>query len=128
MGSFIDLTGKKFNRLTVINRDLSVPTAKGAYWICKCDCGTIVSVCGRFLRSGETKSCGCWNREKGSLQWKKDITGQRFGRLVALYCTNEKSGHCYKWHCRCDCGRELDVPINSLTTGGTRSKECDLED
>jgi hypothetical protein len=36
---------------------------KKAVWLCKCDCGNFVEVCGIDLRSGHTKSCGCIHRE-----------------------------------------------------------------
>ena len=53
----IDLTGKKFGRLTVVEQH----DRKGKHirWTCKCDCGNIVHVMGQHLRSGRTKSCGC---------------------------------------------------------------------
>ena len=54
----------------------------------------------------------------------KDITNQRFGRLVALYPTAERRRRCVVWHCRCDCGRTKEVSINSLVQGGTRSCGC----
>lgn len=61
MGKFIDLTGQKFGRLTVIERDTS--RTGRAYWICKCSCGTVKSICGKNLRNGTATSCGCYNRE-----------------------------------------------------------------
>lgn len=62
MGKFIDLTGRRFGRLTVIERDTS---RKGrAHWFCKCDCGNVVSVYSFNLRNGTTKSCGCLRIEK----------------------------------------------------------------
>ena len=124
MGKFIDLTGQKFGRLTVIERDMSVPTCKGPYWICKCDCGNTVTVKAYSLRSGITKSCGCYNREVASRTAGKDLTGQKFGRLTVMYDTGQKHLHCRVWHCKCECGKEVDVPTNSLTTGGTRSCGC----
>lgn len=51
----------------------------------------------------------------------KDITGQRFGHLTALYNTGEKKSSFYVWHCVCDCGKEKDVPIGRLTSGNTTS-------
>ena len=49
--------------------------------------------------------------QRGCGMRAKDLTGQRFGRLTALYPTNRRD---YKgsviWHCRCDCGNETDVP------------------
>lgn len=62
MGSFIDLSGKKFGRLTVIERDLSRKRS-AVYWLCKCECGNIASVKGIYLRDGHTRSCGCLRKE-----------------------------------------------------------------
>jgi hypothetical protein len=56
-----DLTGRRFGRLTVLERDRT-PRPDGnrrAYWLCACDCGTKASASGYALRSGTTRSCGC---------------------------------------------------------------------
>jgi len=54
----------------------------------------------------------------------RDLKGQRFGRLVALYDTGEReNGHVF-WHCRCDCGNEVNVRGDSLTSGRTTSCGC----
>jgi hypothetical protein len=58
----IDLTGQKFGRLTVIERDKEKAKG-GTKWICKCDCGKIVSVYGGNLQRGTSTSCGCYRRE-----------------------------------------------------------------
>lgn len=60
----IDLTGQKFHYLTVLKRDYS-KKSKQPCWICKCDCGNIVSVRGDDLRQGRTKSCGCYKGSQG---------------------------------------------------------------
>jgi len=57
-----NLTGERFGRLVVLSRDTS-NTARNVYWICKCECGTIKSVCGVNLRNQHVKSCGCLRRE-----------------------------------------------------------------
>ena len=55
-----DLTGKKFGKLTVINRDFEKTDAsKQAFWWCVCDCGEKISVGRGSLKSGATQSCGC---------------------------------------------------------------------
>ena len=61
--SLIDLTGQKFNRLTVIERDFS--RTDKTFWKCKCDCGSdiIVTVSGGDLKNGHVKSCGCLKKE-----------------------------------------------------------------
>lgn len=58
-----DLTGSLFGRLVVIevSRDRS-PDGR-ALWVCRCSCGTTVSVSSHYLLSGDTRSCGCLHRE-----------------------------------------------------------------
>ena len=58
MSKFVDLTGKRFGRLTVINRKKTDDTNR-TYWICKCDCGNTKTVEAYALKTGRTKSCGC---------------------------------------------------------------------
>jgi hypothetical protein len=55
----IDLTGKRFGRLTVITDNGK--SSKGIRWLCQCDCGNKKTICGSSLRGGVTKSCGCYN-------------------------------------------------------------------
>lgn len=54
---FKDLTGQKFNMLTVIKVDKFTP--HGTYWLCKCDCGEFTSVRTDMLSQNKIKSCGC---------------------------------------------------------------------
>jgi hypothetical protein len=61
----IDLTGRKFDRLTVRERDLSRDFIK-PYWVCICECGNLSSVSGDALRRNTTKSCGCLTSEVAS--------------------------------------------------------------
>jgi hypothetical protein len=63
--NFVDLIGKTYNRLTVIAR--SENNKKGeAMWLCECSCPehnrTIVR--SSDLKSGNTKSCGCYRDER----------------------------------------------------------------
>lgn len=55
----------------------------------------------------------------------KDISGEKFGRLTALYPTDrrDEKGSVY-WHCRCDCGNEVDVTEDGLTWGNNKSCGC----
>ena len=64
MGKFMDLTGMKFNRLTVVrccNRPTSDPEdmRREVRWQCVCDCGGVTEVTTGNIRSGGVKSCGC---------------------------------------------------------------------
>ncbi len=53
-----------------------------------------------------------------------DITGQRFGRLVALYKVEVDDAGRAKWRVRCDCGCEFDTLAQSLRQGRTKSCGC----
>lgn len=55
-----DITGLKFNRLTVVSLDQTVGRGGRRYWVCLCDCGEVVRVTTNKLRNGTTKSCGCY--------------------------------------------------------------------
>ena len=62
MRPIVKIAGKKFGRLTVIKLAY-VKKGRGAFWLCKCDCGKNKVVCSGSLRSGMTHSCGCLKRE-----------------------------------------------------------------
>lgn len=57
MPAFIDLTGRRFEMLVVLQFDKRVHDH--AYWICRCDCGNVKSVAIESVRWGGVKSCGC---------------------------------------------------------------------
>lgn len=61
MAKFIDITGQRFGRLSVQSRDANKGTR--ATWKCLCDCGSVLVVDGKKLRTGHTKSCGCYRKE-----------------------------------------------------------------
>lgn len=57
---------------------------------------------------------------------KKDLSGVRFGRLIALNRIEIQKDNktIVKWHCKCDCGNECDILMSSLTSGRTKSCGC----
>lgn len=57
---------------------------------------------------------------------RKDLAGQKFGRLTALEIDKEKSAEMNKtyWKCFCDCGNVASVYVSKLTTGHTQSCGC----
>lgn len=65
-----DLTGRKFGRLTVIERaeDHWIPCGRRKIsWLCQCDCGSEpVVIRGQYLKNGRSQSCGCLQRERTS--------------------------------------------------------------
>jgi hypothetical protein len=54
----------------------------------------------------------------------KDRTGERFGNLVVICFAGKDKYNKAKWHCRCDCGNEVDVLASSLVAGRTESCGC----
>lgn len=57
-------------------------------------------------------------------QMPLDISGQRFGKLVAIKRAYYKKNQGYLWLCKCDCGGECLVPAARLRNGNTRSCGC----
>lgn len=134
MGKRIDLTGQRFGRLTVIQYDHA--EHDGAHWLCKCDCGTEKVIAGYLLRNGGTKSCGCLKSDESreklakaraalNARPRKDLAGQRFGRLVVLGLADvpDRKGFIF-WRVKCDCGTEKILMQNNFIYGQTRSCGC----
>jgi hypothetical protein len=61
-----DITGRKFNRWTVIGQAPKDSAKYGTQrlWHCRCDCGNESIVPTAYLVYGNSKSCGCFHREK----------------------------------------------------------------
>ena len=117
MSTFIDMTGQKFGRLTVLKKDSKQHKDKSAYWICQCDCGNTTIVKGASLRNGNTTSCGCSRR--------KNLIGQKFGHLTVIEYTNESSsGGSAIWKCQCDCGNITYASTTNLQCGYKKSCGC----
>lgn len=56
----------KFNRWTVLRETAPRIRANGdrlTQWECRCDCGTVRALDPCSVKIGNSKSCGCWNRE-----------------------------------------------------------------
>lgn len=117
-----DLAGKRFGNLTVIQKIEKESTNRGLWWECKCDCGNICEVLGTLLVTGRKTHCGCKTVRNQALA---NIKGQVFGRLTALYPTDQRSSKgSVLWHCKCSCGRELEVSYNDLMYSNVKSCGC----
>jgi hypothetical protein len=88
----INLTGLKFGRLTVLEPKWIVKEngSKQKGWICRCECGTVKFYLTHHIKSGKTKSCGCYNREVAKARmtgennpyWKGGKVVNRRGYMV----------------------------------------------
>lgn len=134
MPTKIDLTNLRFGKLVVLREATKEEKVNrpGAYWICSCDCGSVVVKNGQGLRKGETTSCGCDLSEKLKQRPKKafiDETGKQYGKLLVLYRDyEEEARHPHRgstyWKCKCECGNEVSVLRNSLINKITQSCGC----
>lgn len=116
-----DLTGQRFGRLLVLR-----PAKKHrdrTCWVCRCDCGNQHTATAHNLKAGKTTSCGCLRgMEAGNFL---DISGRKIGRLAVLAPTKKRDRKgSILWHCRCDCGNELDISESNLIHGNYRSCGC----
>ncbi len=120
----LDLTGQKFGRLTAVERVGHAGTK--VLWRCVCECGGETERPTNSLTSGGTKSCGCLMKGQKPTRWvqRRDLTGERFGRLTVAGPGGLGSNRAFIWHCICDCGNECDVRTGNLRSGSTQSCGC----
>lgn len=96
-----DISGKKFNMLTVIepvrimdNRNRKNGTIK---WNCLCECGNTTILTKYLITSGTVKSCGCYKTQKmknGELHLKHGYAKTRIYRIWNLMkerCKNKNN-------------------------------------
>ena len=91
MPKMIDVTGKRFGRLTVVK--LSGRDAHNhPLWECVCDCGNVIRIPSSRLRSGNTSSCGCLHNEQ--LAVRNTRHGDSRTRMYHIY--KGMKSRCYR--------------------------------
>lgn len=115
--------GERYGRLTIVSFAELDNNGK-TKWHCKCDCGHKIIARISDLRKGDTKSCGCLYKEMIDAH---SLTGTRMGKLMigtsAMY--KQPSGHPRrKYLCKCDCGNEIWVRIDTLQYGKKMDCGC----
>lgn len=76
MSKSIDLTGKRFGRLVVIEK-LNERKRNRVVWRCKCDCGNYKNVVSTDLTTGETRSCGCLKADQNEVNLREEYENKR---------------------------------------------------
>jgi hypothetical protein len=66
----VEMIGLKFGRLMVTERVPNPKRNDQARWRCVCECGSEIVVPGAKLRSGSTKSCGCFRRDRAGAMYR----------------------------------------------------------
>lgn len=86
----IDLTGRKFGRLTVLEYAGS-DKQRISLWKCKCDCGNEVVVRGSSLTNKLSTSCGCYHRERISTHGCTNDPLYEIWTNMRQRCTNKNN-------------------------------------
>lgn len=92
--NFIDLTGGRFGRITVLGYE-ETDLHGNARWRCRCDCGTQFVTSGINLRNGKTVSCGCFRKQSVGervASWHRRRKEEKLRRQRALMQLKEKIG------------------------------------
>ena len=109
MPKLIDMTGRTCANLTVLS--LSSRAGAKVKWLCECSCGNTVVVDGAKLRSGHTKSCGCYRRDPverfaekialtdaGCIEWIGGLNGAGYGQFyVGRDESDTGKGYAHRW-------------------------------
>ena len=118
----LDLTGERYGHLTVLSE------YDNKRWNCICDCGNSCVVWTVSLRTGNTKSCGCLQKERAVEGNLIDLCGMKFGLLTVVKRIEDMESRRYKrrtyYECLCECGNTTIVEAYSLKIGDTKSCGC----
>lgn len=122
MGKTTDLTGKRFGKLTVIEK---TGEQEDRYWTwrCKCDCGREIVVNTKRLTRGTISHCGC-EKKNAIGPIPEDLTGKQYGRLTVLRFDKQLANGKTSWLCQCDCGNQCVVTAHSLHFKKRKSCGC----
>ena len=121
------LPGERFGRLLILMEIPKENRTKSDIRevLCQCDCGNIVIVRTTNLRSGNTTSCGCFEKEQITQRNIAKVMGKRFGRLTVVdYEKDYLNPKRYRYICKCDCGNTHTAIASDLIRGMTRSCGC----
>lgn len=89
----IDRIGHIYGRLTVLKRVIGGKGYSGARWLCKCECGNEKVISATALRGGDTRSCGCLQKEVKSIKGEKS-PHWKGGRIITRgYIKLHKANH-----------------------------------
>ena len=133
--NLIDITGWKMwehgisdSRVEVISRE-GVNNNHSATWLCKCSCGKIFTTAGENLRSGKTKSCGCYKYDNNIIDmsnWVMQEHGVPNSQLtVKKYAGNlDKNHRRTYWLCKCNCGNDVVARADNIRNGNVISCGC----
>lgn len=95
IGQIKDLTGKKFDMLTVLGIDKENSKPRLLKWKCRCDCGNTCIVQTGNLTNGHTQSCGCYQSDSKRTH---GINATKDGKRISGIYSAMKA-RCYRPSC-----------------------------
>lgn len=111
--------GKKYGNLTIIEKtgmDKNYHVLVKA----KCDCGNEIVTSWDNIKREHTVSCGCV-----AIKYKEDdLIGKTFNRLTVIKEVERGNFNRRKFLCKCSCGKETVIDLQSLITGHIKSCGC----
>lgn len=120
-----DLTGMRFNKLTVLSSD-EYDKYNSMVWNCQCDCGNFHKVVGHHLTRNRIKSCGCLGKElqhQRMLESMNKMIGKKFHKLKLIeFLGIENRRNIFR--CQCDCGEEKITSYQCLINDYVKSCGC----
>lgn len=118
MGKFVDLTGQRFGKWTVLER-VENDKHGSPRFLCKCDCGTLKEVLSFTLRNGTSTNCGCYLNEKTDAK-----IGIKYNNWTVLEKAESNKHGNPKWLCMCDCGKIRKLYLSDIKNGHSKSCGC----
>lgn len=107
-----DLTGQRFELLTVLSAINKRAADGSVVWECQCDCGDRTEVASSHLLSGHTRSCGCLTKKH-----TENLEGECFGSLEVKSLVGKDAKGSYVWECQCECGATIELTAQRLISG-----------
>jgi hypothetical protein len=119
-----DITGHTSGYLTVVSlshtKKSKSSSSTKAWWNCVCICGKVVQITRDHIVAGMRTSCGCMKGRAKAI----NISGNQYGRLLALYAWETPKSGKHQWVFLCDCGQVTIKAKGDVTTGNTESCGC----
>lgn len=97
MRKALELSGKRFGRLTVISKGDKNAKCGSVRWNCICDCGTEKVISGSHMTTGTTRSCGCLRDENRVKHNKSKTPEYNTWKIIIKRCNDptDSSYHRY---------------------------------
>lgn len=121
-----DETGKKFNRLTII--EIIRDDGKRATAKCLCDCGKEIITSKSDVVTGHTQSCGCFQQDRVRETSDVDSTGfvSDYG-VEIINKSHRNKNNVWVWNCKCSCGNEFKAVPARIKNGHITSCGCNRQ-